>query len=151
MGKASTPGTRKSSTTHFLPTDSKSGTKRAKRVRSTGCSRSDSPIGKAKARIMFGENIRHAREAAGLSQAEFAELCLTTQGYISAVELGKNNVSIDRISHFAKVLSVPIDSLLRPGFGPTTKGANQRLQARHNSHGTREQPVQVKGGWKPDG
>lgn len=100
---------------------------------------------------MFGENIRCAREAAGLSQAEFAALCLTTQGYISAVELGKNNVSIDRISHFAKVLSVPIDSLLRPGFGPTTKGVNQRLQARHNSHGTREQPVRAKGGWKPDG
>ena len=100
---------------------------------------------------MFGENLRYAREAAGLSQAEFAELCLTNQGYISAVELGKTNVSIDRISHFAKVLRVPIDSLLRPGFGPRSNDLKRRLQARLNSHGVREQPVQRKGGWKPDG
>ena len=59
----------------------------------------------------FGSTIRKLRISKGISQETFADLCNLHRTYISDIELGKRNVSLENIERIAIALQVPITKL----------------------------------------
>jgi transcriptional regulator with XRE-family HTH domain len=57
-------------------------------------------------RRMVGRNVRRLRIAAGLSQAELAELMGVDRAYVSGLELGQRNPTILTLWHTAEALGV---------------------------------------------
>ena len=51
--------------------------------------------------IRFGQAVRKIRRDQGISQEELAERCGLHRTYISDVELGKRNVSLENIERIA--------------------------------------------------
>ncbi len=60
---------------------------------------------------IFGKNVRICREAKNLSQEQLADLCGLHRTYISHVECGKRNVSIENIQKIAQALRIKISDL----------------------------------------
>jgi transcriptional regulator with XRE-family HTH domain len=63
------------------------------------------------ARQAFGRAMRQRRKALGLSQEELGDRAGLEQSYISNIEAGVRNVSIDNIARIAKSLDVEIAAL----------------------------------------
>jgi len=63
-------------------------------------------------RTVFAANLRNLRQARGISQERLAELAGLHRTYISSVERGARNISIDNIARLAKALDVSPDKLL---------------------------------------
>ena len=61
--------------------------------------------------VSFGKIVRKLRMAHGISQEDFAELCELHRTYISDIELGKRNVSLENIARIAKALNITISEL----------------------------------------
>lgn len=61
--------------------------------------------------MAFGQAIRKLRNDAGISQETFADLCDLHRTYISDVELGKRNVSLENIQKMAEALNMSISAL----------------------------------------
>lgn len=61
---------------------------------------------------IFGNNIRKYRKKLGLSQEKFAELCDLHRTYISDVERGERNVSIQNVQKIAHALKIDAYKLL---------------------------------------
>ena len=61
--------------------------------------------------MRFGEAVRKLRLSKQISQEEFADLCGLHRTYISDIELGKRNVSLENIEKIAVALEVPISQL----------------------------------------
>lgn len=59
----------------------------------------------------FGQAIRKLRNNAGISQETFAAMCDLHRTYISDVELGKRNVSLENIQKMAEALDMSISDL----------------------------------------
>jgi transcriptional regulator with XRE-family HTH domain len=59
----------------------------------------------------FGQAIRKLRNDAGISQETFAAMCDLHRTYISDVELGKRNVSLENIQKMAEALDMSISDL----------------------------------------
>lgn len=57
-------------------------------------------------RRVFGERIRTLRQNRGLSQEHLAELAGVHRTYLSSVERGERNVSLDNIYAIAEALSI---------------------------------------------
>lgn len=62
-------------------------------------------------RILFGERVRELRQAAGLKQDEFADICGFARSYMSRIETGGANPSLDAIQTIATALRVPVREL----------------------------------------
>ena len=62
-------------------------------------------------RVLFGERVRELRLATGLKQDEFAEKCGFARSYMSRVETGGANPSLDAIQTIATALRVPVRDL----------------------------------------
>lgn len=62
-------------------------------------------------RIVFGQRIRELRIAAGFKQDEFAEKCGFARSYMSKIETGGANPSLDAIEILATALKVTIREL----------------------------------------
>ena len=63
-------------------------------------------------RTVFAANLRNLRQARGISQERLAELAGLHRTYVSSVERGARNISIDNIARLAKALDVSPDKLL---------------------------------------
>lgn len=61
--------------------------------------------------MRFGRAIRKLRRERNISQEKLADLCTLHRTYISDVELGKRNVSLENISRIACALNVSITKL----------------------------------------
>ena len=61
--------------------------------------------------MAFGQAIRKLRNDAGISQETFADLCDLHRTFISDVELGKRNVSLENIQKMAEALNMSISAL----------------------------------------
>lgn len=61
--------------------------------------------------VRFGNAIRVIRRRAGISQKELADCCGLHRTYISDVELGKRNVSLENIERLAHALSISLINL----------------------------------------
>ena len=63
---------------------------------------------------LFGENLKRARQAAGLSQDELAARSGLHRTYVSSVERGHRNVSLENIFALAKAVGCDPRDLLAP-------------------------------------
>ena len=59
-----------------------------------------------KIRVAYGKAIRSIRQNKKISQEEVADLCGLHRTYISDVELGKRNVSLENIDKIAHALQM---------------------------------------------
>jgi transcriptional regulator with XRE-family HTH domain len=66
------------------------------------------------AREVFARNLRRARRLKDLSQEQVALDSGLTRAYVSSVELGKRNVSIDNMGLLADAVGVPLRDLVDP-------------------------------------
>lgn len=64
-------------------------------------------------RVKFGRTLRRLRKNQGVSQEVFADRCDLHRTYISDIERGERNVSLENIEKIAKVLNVRISELFR--------------------------------------
>ena len=62
--------------------------------------------------LKFGKRVRKARKAHNLSQEELAHEADSNRTYISDVERGTRNPSIEVVERIAKALNVTMGSLL---------------------------------------
>jgi transcriptional regulator with XRE-family HTH domain len=62
-------------------------------------------------RVVFGHRIRELRIAAGYKQDEFAEICGFARSYMSRIETGGANPSLDAVQVLAIALKVPVREL----------------------------------------
>jgi transcriptional regulator with XRE-family HTH domain len=63
------------------------------------------------ARQTFGRNMRRRRKELGMSQEELGDRAGLEQSYVSNVEAGTRNVSIDNIARIARSLGAEIGQL----------------------------------------
>ena len=61
----------------------------------------------------FGKTIRQLRLEKQISQEEFADMCGMHRSYMSDVELGKRNISLDNINKIAKALNISVAQLFK--------------------------------------
>jgi transcriptional regulator with XRE-family HTH domain len=66
------------------------------------------------ARLTFASNLRKVRTANGLSQEKLADLCDLHRTYVSSVERGERNITVDNMERLAAALGVDIRDLLKP-------------------------------------
>jgi transcriptional regulator with XRE-family HTH domain len=64
------------------------------------------------ARIVFANNLRKLRHARGMSQEELALLTGIHRTYISSVERGMRNISIDNMERIASALGASLAEML---------------------------------------
>lgn len=64
-------------------------------------------------RIKFGKTLRRLRKDQGVSQEAFADKCDLHRTYISDIERGERNVSLENIEKIAKVLNIQISEMFR--------------------------------------
>lgn len=62
-------------------------------------------------RILFGKHVRKLRQARGISQEELAFSSNLHRTYISDIERGTRNVSLDNMDKIAVALDVPLKEL----------------------------------------
>lgn len=61
--------------------------------------------------LKYGKVIRQLRQQKGVSQEELADLCGLHRTYISDVELGKRNVSLENIERLAQALDANVSDV----------------------------------------
>lgn len=76
-------------------------------------SKSSPPHGSS-ARAHIAANIRRLREARNLSQEKLGELAQCHRTYVSQLERGITNISVDRLERLAQVLKVEVTDLMSP-------------------------------------
>jgi len=64
-------------------------------------------------RIRFGKAVRKSREELQISQEDFVELAGLHRTYISDLERGKRNISLENIERLAKALNLSISELMQ--------------------------------------
>jgi transcriptional regulator with XRE-family HTH domain len=68
---------------------------------------------------VLGRELKGARLALGLTQAEVAERLGVSGSYISAVEAGKRNLTLGQLANIANAMRLGIDiSFIRPDGTP---------------------------------
>jgi transcriptional regulator with XRE-family HTH domain len=67
-----------------------------------------------KARLLFASNLRQLREAKILSQEQLADIAGLHRTYVSSVERGERNVTIDSMEKLAEALDIDLRELLKP-------------------------------------
>jgi len=64
-------------------------------------------------KAQLGENVKHFRLEAQLSQEELANLASLHRTYIGSIERGERNVSLENIVQIARALNVNPEELLQ--------------------------------------
>jgi transcriptional regulator with XRE-family HTH domain len=62
--------------------------------------------------VRFGKKLREARLTAGVSQERLAELAGLHRTYVSSVERGRRNISIENIERLAEALGIEMAGLM---------------------------------------
>lgn len=66
------------------------------------------------AREIFARNLRRARRLKDLSQEQLALEAGVARAYVSSVEAGARNISIDNMGKLADAMAVPLRDLVDP-------------------------------------
>ena len=72
-------------------------------------------------RRLFGQRVRELRLANGASQEAFADKCGFARSYMSRVERGLANPSLDAVEALADGLGVPVTDLFQASRDKQTK------------------------------
>lgn len=75
---------------------------------------------KASLRKRFGQRVKELRQATGLSQEAFADRCGFVRSYMSRIERGKANPSLDAVQDLADALGVEVFRLFVVDGEPAT-------------------------------
>lgn len=70
------------------------------------------PPSKEKAQLSFGSALRGFREEQGLTQEQLAELADLHTNYVSSVERGERNLSLNNITRLAYALQIRVSVLV---------------------------------------
>jgi len=62
--------------------------------------------------VRFGANVRKVRLAKGISQEQLADLAGLHRTYVSSVERGERNVTLQTIEKLAKALDISMAKLM---------------------------------------
>jgi transcriptional regulator with XRE-family HTH domain len=62
--------------------------------------------------VRFGRRLRDVREKVGISQEKLAELAGLHRTYVSSVERGKRNISLQNIERLAEALNTSMAALM---------------------------------------
>lgn len=65
-------------------------------------------------RLLAAKRIRQVREGQGLSQEKLAEIAELHRTYVSSVERGERNVTVDSLERLAEALGVDVREFFRP-------------------------------------
>lgn len=66
------------------------------------------------ARQNFARNLKIIRNSQGISQEKLADLCDLHRTYVSSVERGERNITVDNMERLAVALGVDIRELMKP-------------------------------------
>ncbi len=77
-------------------------------------------------REIVGNNVKAAREYAGLSQRELCEHASIGQAYLSQCESGKWNIGVDNIARIARATGFLPHDLLNSDFDPSAQDRDRR-------------------------
>ena len=61
----------------------------------------------------FGDTVRRIRKSKGISQEILADMCELHRTYLSDVELGKRNISLENIDKIACSLGMTVSELFQ--------------------------------------
>jgi len=61
----------------------------------------------------LGDNIKKIRTHKGMSQGDICRALDMDRGYMSAIENGKKNITIQQLERLAQALGVSVDKLLK--------------------------------------
>lgn len=62
----------------------------------------------------FGNRLKERRQELGLTQGQFAERTGSTAAYVSQIERGQANPTLDVMAKFADVVGLEVWDMLRP-------------------------------------
>ena len=65
--------------------------------------------------VVIGNNIKKAREKAGLTQTELANKIISDRQYLYKIETGKVGISVIKLAVIAKALNIPLEELVKMG------------------------------------
>jgi transcriptional regulator with XRE-family HTH domain len=65
-------------------------------------------------RLRFARNLRQLRLMRGLSQEELAARAELSQTFLSQIETGRRNVSLDSVDRLAQMLQVDVMEFFQP-------------------------------------
>ena len=71
-----------------------------------------------KADLYASRRLREVRESMGLSQPAFGARIGMKAGTLSAVEVGRSRMSLGKLAHVAKSVSVPLSTFIMPDDDP---------------------------------
>ena len=80
----------------------------------------------------FGIRIRELRKSKGFSQEKFSFECKLDRTYVSQVEQGKRNISLQNIKIMADALNVPIAALFSESYPPSKSIKEPEIVYRRN-------------------
>jgi transcriptional regulator with XRE-family HTH domain len=80
-----------------------------------------------------GRVVRQLREASGLSQEELAAEAGLHRTYISLVERGRRNITVDALSQIAEALGVYPSRLIAEAEKDSPPGATKALRSRRRA------------------
>ena len=63
--------------------------------------------------VRLGKNIKKIRTIKGMSQGDICRALDMDRGYMSAIENGKKNITIQQLERLAQALGVSVDKLLK--------------------------------------
>ncbi len=63
--------------------------------------------------VRFGNVVRKLRTQKNISQEDFADMCGLHRTYISDIELGKRNVSLENIDRISSALNISLSELFK--------------------------------------
>jgi transcriptional regulator with XRE-family HTH domain len=66
------------------------------------------------ARLNFSKNLKKFRLERGLSQEDLADECGLHRTYVSSVERGERNITVDNMDKLAIALGVDLSELISP-------------------------------------
>ena len=78
---------------------------------------------KTSLRKRFGQRVKELRQATGLSQEAFADRCGFARSYMSRIERGGANPSLDAVQVVADALNVEVFKLFMDDSAPTATGS----------------------------
>ena len=67
-------------------------------------------------RVRFGRRVRELREAAGIRQGDLAERAGVSGPYLSSIEYGRANPTLDVVVALARGLRVPVGRLFEDEY-----------------------------------
>ncbi|TAH33676.1 MAG: XRE family transcriptional regulator [Alphaproteobacteria bacterium] len=78
----------------------------------------------------FGVNIRRLRTVRQMTQQDLALEAEADRSYISEIEAGHKNATLDFVERIAKVFGLPAHNLIQPDFEPPVKPERRLKQTK---------------------